>query len=79
MDKPTFSASKPGPDLGTSARRRTAHLTNERPKPASPSTPDARQVDDQSASPPPPRLLDSLRHEIRVRHDSIRTEDAYVD
>ncbi len=28
---------------------------------------------------PPPRLLDQLRHTIRVRHYSIRTEDAYVD
>ena len=33
---------------------------------------------DQSA-PPPPRLLDALRHAIRVRHYSIRTEEAYVD
>ena len=29
--------------------------------------------------PPQPRLLDSLRHAIRRRHYSIRTEDAYVD
>ena len=28
---------------------------------------------------PPPRLLDRLRSEIRVRHYSIRTEAAYVD
>ena len=28
---------------------------------------------------PPPRLLDCLREEIRVRHYSIRTETAYVD
>jgi integron integrase len=27
----------------------------------------------------PPRLLDQLRHAIRVRHFSIRTESAYVD
>jgi integron integrase len=27
----------------------------------------------------PPRLLDCVRQEIRVRHYSIRTEDAYVD
>jgi site-specific recombinase XerD len=33
---------------------------------------------DQSA-PSPPRLLDALRHAIRVRHYSIRTEEAYVD
>ena len=31
------------------------------------------------ASTPPPRLLDRLRHAIRVRHYSIRTEDTYVD
>lgn len=31
------------------------------------------------ASPPPPRLLDRIRHEIRARHYSVRTEDAYVD
>ena len=30
-------------------------------------------------APPPPRLLDALRHAIRVRHYSIRTEVAYVD
>ena len=29
--------------------------------------------------PPPPRLLDRLRAEIRTRHYSIRTESAYVD
>ena len=35
---------------------------------------------DLSATPPsPPRLLDALRHAIRVRHYSIRTEEAYVD
>ena len=28
---------------------------------------------------PPPRLLDQLRHAIRVRHYSIRTEATYVD
>ncbi|MDP1648184.1 MAG: integron integrase [Rubrivivax sp.] len=32
-----------------------------------------------SAPAPPPRLLDRIRHEIRLRHYSIRTEDAYVD
>ncbi len=30
-------------------------------------------------APPPPRLLDALRHAIRARHYSIRTEAAYVD
>lgn len=29
--------------------------------------------------PRPPRLLDQIRHAIRLRHDSIRTEDTYVD
>ena len=28
---------------------------------------------------PPPRLLDRVRHAIRVRHYAIRTESAYVD
>ena len=28
---------------------------------------------------PPPRLLDRLRHAIRVRHFAIRTEQTYVD
>jgi site-specific recombinase XerD len=28
---------------------------------------------------PPPRLLDSLRQAIRLRHYSMRTEDTYVD
>ena len=28
-------------------------------------------------SPPPPKLLDRVRHACRVRHYSIRTEDAY--
>src|SRR5438094_9284067 len=38
---------------------------------------------DRVAPPPdelrPPRLLDQMREAIRVRHYSIRTEDAYVD
>ena len=29
--------------------------------------------------PPPPKLLDRLRHACRVRHYSIRTEDAHHD
>ncbi|WP_370538444.1 integron integrase [Ideonella sp.] len=32
-----------------------------------------------AAATPPPKLLDRLRAEIRVRHYSIRTEQAYVD
>ncbi|MFO0801260.1 MAG: integron integrase [Gemmataceae bacterium] len=31
------------------------------------------------APPPPPRLLDQVRHACRLRHYSIRTEDAYHD
>ena len=31
------------------------------------------------AAPPPPRLLDRVREACRVRHYSIRTEDAYAD
>jgi hypothetical protein len=27
---------------------------------------------------PPPRLLDRMRRAVRVRHDSLRTEEAYV-
>jgi integrase len=29
-------------------------------------------------APPPPRLLDRVRHACRLRHYSLRTEDAYV-
>ena len=32
-----------------------------------------------SPAPPPPRLLDRVREACRVRHYSIRTEDAYAD
>jgi hypothetical protein len=32
-----------------------------------------------TVEPPAPRLLDQLRAAIRVRHDAIRTETAYVD
>lgn len=31
------------------------------------------------AAPQPPKLLEQLRQRIRVLHDSIRTEQAYVD
>ncbi len=34
---------------------------------------------DPGAAPAPPRLLERLREAIRVRHYSIRTEDAYAD
>ena len=33
----------------------------------------------EAAVPPPPRLLDRMRHGIRVRHFAIRTEQTYVD
>jgi hypothetical protein len=33
----------------------------------------------RAATPPPPRLLDRVRTEIRTRYYSLRTEDAYVD
>jgi hypothetical protein len=32
-----------------------------------------------AGDPPPPRLLDRVRHALRVRHYSIRTERAYTD
>jgi len=31
------------------------------------------------AVPPPPRLLDRVRSEVRLRHYSLRTEETYVD
>ncbi len=34
---------------------------------------------EQPTTPKPPRLLDQLRHQIRVKHYSLRTERAYVD
>jgi integron integrase len=41
---------------------------------------DVNPIFDLAVVPPPqPRLLESLRHTIRRRHYSIRTEDAYVD
>ena len=36
-------------------------------------------MDAQAVSLIPPKLLDRLRAEIRVRHYSIRTEETYVD
>ena len=35
--------------------------------------------DEPPVDPRPPRLLDQIRHAIRLRHYSIRTEDTYVD
>ena len=32
-----------------------------------------------TASPPPPKLLDQVRERLRLKHYSIRTEQAYVD
>jgi integron integrase len=40
---------------------------------------EAPDVNTGSTAAAPPKLLDLLRHAIRVRHYSIRTEDAYVD
>ncbi len=42
-------------------------------------SPAAAEAPAPSRPPPPPRLLDQLRHAIRLRHYSIRTEDTYVD
>lgn len=39
----------------------------------------AREPDTRFDAHPPPRLLDRLRAELRLRHYAIRTEDAYVD
>ena len=36
-------------------------------------------MSDKPATPPPVRLLDQVRHAIRVRHYSLRTENTYVD
>ncbi len=36
-------------------------------------------MEPQPTAPPPPKLLDQLRAEIRLRHYSIRTEDSYAD
>jgi hypothetical protein len=47
---------------------RAASAQGDQPSPAEP-----------AGAAPPPRLLDALRHAIRVRHDSIRTEESYVD
>lgn len=38
----------------------------------------AAGVPPAGAQPPPPRLLDQLRHQVRYRHYSLRTEEAYV-
>ena len=36
-------------------------------------------MDTGSPPPAPPKLLDRVRHACRLRHYSIRTEDAYHD
>lgn len=46
-----------------------ASMSSEMPALVKPGLPDS----------PPPRLLDRLRHAIRVRHFAIRTEQTYVD
>ena len=39
----------------------------------------AREPQPEYDAPSPPRLLDQLRHRLRAKHYSIRTEEAYVD
>ena len=36
-------------------------------------------MEERSPIPPPPKLLDQVRDRLRVKHYSIRTEQAYVD
>ena len=43
-----------------------------------PSVPQS-EIRNPNSPPPPPRLLDSVRKHLRVRHYSIRTEQAYLD
>ena len=90
MNKPTARSPHGAPtDDRLSPRWRGGVNPNPDPDPAA--QPDALpevQPDPQSAVPQPeiattgaapPRLLDRLREAIRVRHYSIRTEDAYAD
>ena len=63
MDAHPLIAANPPPDLGIGPTTRPAAATPH----ASP---------DLTSQPQPPRLLDRLRAEIRVRHYSIRTESA---
>jgi len=51
------------------SRRTQAHLSDE------PATP----AEAEAGAPPPTRLLDRVRRDIRLRHYSIRTEAAYLD
>jgi integron integrase len=46
---------------------------------ARPPAPHPQSPDPNPAPPQPPRLLDRVRAEIRTRHYSLRTEQAYVD
>jgi hypothetical protein len=41
--------------------------------------PKIQRMDTNDVSHDPPKLLDRMREEIRVRHYSIRTEETYID
>ena len=87
------SAHAVNPDAAAAADadpRRAVRLRSPRPDPASAGAASDSAASDASVSDPvpsgcaaaqatPKRLLDRLRAAIRVRHYSIRTEDAYVD
>lgn len=49
------------------------------PHPLEQQVPTAEPAPLPPEEPRPPRLLDQIRHAIRLRHYSIRTEDTYVD
>jgi integron integrase len=62
---------------GEARRLSTASASDSALRPARPAAPVAAAV--LGPGSPPPRLLDHLRHELRLRHYSIRTEAAYID
>jgi integrase len=72
---------------GRNGRPKNSRMTDTRfptpagaPQPAEARLADATPTQNVAAqAPPPPRLLDRLRTEIRTRHYSIRTEASYVD
>jgi integron integrase len=55
-----------------------ANPTPARPAPTLNPNPDPNPAATATA-PQPPRLLDQVRHQIRLRHYSIRTEEVYLD
>jgi integron integrase len=59
---------------GESSSQSSSQLSGPQPAPPSPPTPHT-----PTQVPDPPRLLDRVRAQIRLRHYSIRTEAAYVD